>query len=99
MLLERLTPCNSRLYGRARSAMKRIAYVLSAIFALTPPIYSGFIGLGIVAPILWAVAATAFAVGTGWRHQNAGAFKSAVVGLTFCLVVFIPLYFVGRWFS
>jgi hypothetical protein len=48
---------------------------------------------------LWAVAATAFAVGTGWRHQNAGAVKSAVVGLTFCLVVFILVYFVGRWFS
>jgi hypothetical protein len=48
---------------------------------------------------LWAVAATAFAVGTGWRHQNAAALKSAVVGLAFCLLVFIPLYFVGRWFS
>ena len=55
--------------------------------------------LGILAPILWAVAATAFAVGTGWRHQNAAALKSAVVGLAFCLLVFIPLYFVGRWFS
>jgi hypothetical protein len=87
------------MYERARSAMKRIAYFLSAIFAFTPPFYSGFIGLGILAPILWAVAATAFAVGTGWRHQNAAALKSAVVGLAFCLLVFIPLYFVGRWFS
>jgi hypothetical protein len=79
--------------------MKRIAYFLSAIFAFIPPFYSGIIGLGILAPILWAIAATAFAVGTGWRHQNAAALKSAVVGLAFCLLVFIPLYFVGRWFS
>jgi hypothetical protein len=79
--------------------MKRLAFVLFAIFTFSPPIYSGFTRLSILAPILWAVVATVFAVGTGWRHQNAGALKSAAVGLAFCLLVFIPLYFVGRWFS
>jgi hypothetical protein len=79
--------------------MKRLAFVLFAIFTFSRPIYLGFTRISVLAPILWAVAAMVFAVGTGWRHQNAGALKSAAVGLTFCLVVFIPLYFVGRWFS
>ena len=79
--------------------MKRLAFVLFAIFTFSPPIYLGFTRISVLAPILWAVAAMVFAVGTGWRHQNAGALKSAAVGLIFCLVVFIPLYFVGRLFS
>jgi hypothetical protein len=79
--------------------MKRVAFVLVALFTFGPPIYWGFIRLSILAPILWAVAATVFAVGTGWRHPNVGVFKSGAIGLGFGLLVFIPLYLVGRWFS
>jgi len=70
-----------------------------AIFALGTPIYAGFTKLNILSSILWAFAATVYAVGTGWRSANSGWFKSGALGFICGLIVFVPLYFVGYLFS
>lgn len=79
--------------------MKTVGMALIALWTFGIPFYFGFKGLNVVAPIIWAIFACGFAVGTGWRHPNSGLIKSALVGLAFGLLVFVPLYYLGRWFS
>jgi hypothetical protein len=79
---------------------KIIGVVFYLLFAFGPPIYGGFIGAGIYSAILWAIGWTVLTVVTnGWRYPNAGMFKSALVGMGFSVLAFIPLNFVGYWLS
>jgi len=79
--------------------VKAIAKIFFAVLTLGVPVYFGLRGLSILAPIFWAVLMMAFAVGTGWRHSGAGLFKSGLLALSYTLVAFIPLYYLGLWFS
>jgi hypothetical protein len=61
------------------------------------PIYFGFVGDPILAPVLLAIAIAAFAVATGWRAGQRGPVASALIGVIFSLVVSVPLFFIGAW--
>jgi hypothetical protein len=62
--------------------------------ALVWPVYWGYIGRSVIAPLIWAVLATIVAVSTGWR--NGGILQSLAAGLGFALLAFVPLFFIGR---
>jgi hypothetical protein len=79
--------------------MKVVVKTLIALWTFGVPVYFGFRGLSIIAPIIWAAAMMAFALWTGWRQPGSGLLKSGLLALSFTLAAFIPLYFLGLWFS
>jgi hypothetical protein len=79
--------------------VKAIAKTFFALWTFGVPVYFGFRGLSILAPIIWAVLVMAFAIGTGWRQPGAGLLKSGLLALSFTFAAFIPLYYLGLWFS
>lgn len=61
------------------------------------PIFFGYVGDPILAPVLLAVGVAIYNVVTGWRARTYGVIVSILIGVLFSLVVAIPLYFIGAW--
>ena len=63
--------------------MPKIALPFLFFFNFGPPIFWGFVGAGISAPLLW----------------SAGLFASVLIGMCVATVVNVPIYFIGRWLA
>jgi hypothetical protein len=79
--------------------MPKIALPLLFFFNFGPPIFWGFVGAGISAPLLWSGGMAIFAILAGWRAPGRGLFTSVLIGLFFATVVNVPIYFIGRWLA
>ena len=79
--------------------MPRIVLLLLLLLNFGPPFYWGFVGAGILAPLLWSVGMATFAIGTDWRAPGRGILGSAFVGMCFAIVANVPIYFIGRGFG
>ena len=79
--------------------MPKIALPFLFFFNFGPPIFWGFVGAGIFAPLLWSGGMAIFAILIGWRATGRGLLASALMGLCLAIVVNVPIYFVGRWLA
>jgi len=79
--------------------MPKIALPLLFFFNFGPPIFWGFVGADISAPLLWSGGMAIFAILAGWRAPGRGLFTSVLIGLFFATVVNVPIYFIGRWLA
>jgi hypothetical protein len=76
----------------------RIAnYAVNAVI-IGLPLFYGFMGRGLHAPIICAACVTAYNLLTGWRlNRTAGLLGSVLPGLAFASAIIFALYFIGRW--
>jgi hypothetical protein len=79
--------------------MPKIALPFLFFFNFAPPIFWGFVGAGMFAPLLWSIAMAIFAILAGWRASGRGLVASALIGLCLATLVNVPIYFVGRWLA
>jgi hypothetical protein len=88
-------------HGRERESieMPKIALPLLFFFNFGPPIFWGFVGAGISAPLLWSGGMAIFVILAGWRAPGRGLIASILIGLCFATIVNVPIYFIGRWLA
>jgi hypothetical protein len=79
--------------------MPKIALPFLFFFNFGPPIFWGFVGAGIFAPLLWSAGMAIFVLLAGWRARGRGLLASALIGLFLAMVVNVPIYFIGRWLA
>ena len=73
---------------------------LAMLLYLGPPLYFGWQGTGVVAPILWWVVLAVFAVSSEYRPgPNYNELKSRPIAFGIALVAFVSIYYVARWLS
>lgn len=84
---------------RERESLEMPKMALPFLFFLNfgPPIYWGFVGAGIFAPLLWSGGMAIFAILAGWRAPDKGLFASALIGMCLTLILNVPIWFIGRW--
>lgn len=79
--------------------MPSVVFLLFLLLNFGPPFYWGFVGAGILAPLLWSVGMAMFAIGTDWRAPGRGVLGSALLGLCFATLANVSIYFIGRGFG
>jgi len=79
--------------------MPKIALPFLFFFNFGPPIFWGFVGAGISAPLLWSAGMAIFVILMGWRAPRKGLLASALIGMCFATLVNVPIYFIGRWLA
>src|SRR5215471_17600419 len=84
---------------RENVEMPKIALPFLFFFNFGPPIFWGFVGAGIFAPLLWSAGMAIFVILAGWRARGRGLFASVLIGMFFAALVNVPIYFVGRWLA
>src|SRR5215469_16003378 len=67
--------------------MPKVALPFLFFFNFGPPIFWGFVGAGIFAPLLWSAGMAIFVLLAGWRARGRGLLASALIGLFLAMVV------------
>jgi hypothetical protein len=79
--------------------MPKIALPFLFFFNFGPPIFWGFVGAGISAPLLWSAGMAILVILGDWRVPGRGLFASVLIGMCVATVVNVPIYFIGRWLA
>jgi hypothetical protein len=78
--------------------MPALGLLLFIVLWFGPSFYWGFIGGGLLVPLLLAAAMAVIGVKlAGWRAPGKGAVASALIATCFSAAVNVPVYFTGRW--
>jgi hypothetical protein len=77
--------------------MRKLAFVILALFCFGPQFYFGFAGTGVLTPVFWSLGAALFAVGTGWRAAQQNILTSVLIGTCYAAAANVPLYLFGQW--
>jgi len=86
-------------YERESTGMPRIALPFLFFFNFAPPIFWGFVGAGIFAPLLWSAGMSIFAILAGWRAAGRGLLASVLIGMCLATTINVSIYFIGRWLA
>jgi hypothetical protein len=82
-----------RLAANLRSDLSFLLYV-------GPPFYCGWLGTGVIVPIVWWGVLGMLAVCTEYRPgPNHNELKTKSIAFSITLVVFVSLYYLGRWLA